>query len=388
MKKLSVLGSTGSIGTNVLDLVYRFPEHFQIASLAAGANIALLKHQIESFHPRKVAVIDKETALNLKRSLSPASAPQILHGPEGYCEVAADTEAELVVSAIVGAAGLGPTMAAIAAGKNIALANKEVLVMAGALVMKMAKARGVSIFPIDSEHSAVYQCLNGNTKDQVKKIILTASGGPFLDCSFSDLQKVTVAQAIQHPKWNMGKKVTIDSASLMNKGLEVIEARWLFDIPIDKIDVLVHPQSIVHSMVEFVDGAVLAQLGKPDMKIPIAYALSCPERLLQAGPSLGIADLSRLDFFPPDLDRFPNLRLAYHAGTIGGTMPAVLNAANEVAVQEFLEGRIGFMDISGIVESALEKHLVKEPMTMEDVIEADRSGRRHALEGAEKYYGV
>ncbi len=385
MKKLTLLGSTGSIGVNVLALVSRFPEQFRIVALAAGSNVALLKTQIETYQPAVVAVIDEKAATSLKSLLAPMPRTEILYGPEGYETLAAHADSDLVVSAIVGAAGLKPTVAAIAAGKDIALANKETLVMGGALVMKLARDRGVRIMPVDSEHSAIFQCLAGNDSAHVRKIILTASGGPFLRLKQSSLKKVTAVEAMKHPNWSMGKKITIDSASLMNKGLEVIEARWLFDIEIDRIEVLIHPQSIVHSLVEFNDGAIMAQLGVPDMKIPIAYALSYPKRLREAGAALNAADLARLDFSQPDLKRFPNLALAYHAGRAGGTMPAVLNAVNEVAVQEFLAGRIGFMDIPAIIESALASHNSFAPTTIHEIIAADNWGRVKAAELVEKY---
>ncbi len=385
MKKLTLLGSTGSIGVNVLALASRFPEQFRVVALAAGSNVALLKTQIEAFEPALVAVIDEKAARSLKSLLPPPLRTEILCGPEGYKTVAAHADSDLVVSAIVGAAGLWPTVAAIEAGKDIALANKETLVMGGALVMKLAKDHDVRIMPVDSEHSAIFQCLAGNDPAIVARIILTASGGPFLHVQGPALHRVTAAEAMKHPNWKMGKKITIDSATLMNKGLEVIEARWLFDIAIDRIDVLIHPQSIVHSLVEFTDGAIMAQLGVPDMKIPIAYALSYPNRLAQAGPALKAADLARLDFFPPDLDRFPNLSLAYHAARVCGTMPAVLNAVNEIAVQEFLAGRIGFMDIPAIIESALASHNSLKPTTIHEIIEADNWGRRKAAQLIEKY---
>ncbi|MDZ4164977.1 MAG: 1-deoxy-D-xylulose-5-phosphate reductoisomerase [Smithellaceae bacterium] len=388
MKKLSVLGCTGSIGINCLALAGRFPEQFRITALAAGSNADLLKSQIETFHPEVVSVIDAEAAKRLKCLLSPRERVEILHGSAGYNAVAAHPSADLVVSAIVGAAGLLPTMAAIRAGKDVALANKETLVMAGSLVMELARLRGVRILPVDSEHSAIFQCLAGNDKSSVRRIILTASGGPFRELKAEDLKNVTLGEALRHPNWTMGKKVTIDSASLMNKGLEVIEARWLFDMQIDQIEVLIHPQSIIHSMVEFDDGAIMAQLGVPDMKIPIAYAMSYPARLKEAGPALELRQMATMEFYPPDLDRHPNLRLAYQAGRAGGAMPAVLNGANEVAVEDFIAGRIGFMDIPSIIESVLARYIPLnpvEPLNVDDVIEADKWGRREAAALVMKY---
>ncbi|MDI6726970.1 MAG: 1-deoxy-D-xylulose-5-phosphate reductoisomerase [Smithellaceae bacterium] len=388
MKKLSVLGCTGSIGLNCLALAGRFPEHFQITALAAGSNVDLLKSQIEAFRPEVVSVIDAEAAKRLKCLLSPRARVEILHGPAGYKAAASHPNADLVVSAIVGAAGLLPTLAAIEAGKDVALANKETLVMAGSLVMELASRKGVRILPVDSEHSAIFQCLAGNDKSSVRRIILSASGGPFRELKTEELKNVTLGAALRHPNWTMGKKVTIDSASLMNKGLEVIEARWLFDIRIEQIEVLIHPQSIIHSMVEFEDGAIMAQLGVPDMKIPIAYAMSYPARLKEAGPAIELGQMATLEFYPPDLDRHPNLRLAYQAGRTGGAMPAVLNGANEVAVEEFIAGRIGFMDIPAIIESVLSLSIPRnpvEPLNVDDVIEADKWGRREAMELAKNY---
>jgi len=277
-------------------------------------------------------------------------------------------------------------MAAIEAGKDIALANKETLVMAGSLVMELARVRGVRILPVDSEHSAIFQCLAGNDPSEVRRIILTASGGPFRGLKTEELKNASLGAALQHPNWRMGKKVTIDAASLMNKGLEVIEARWLFDLRMEQIEVLIHPQSIVHSMVEFEDGAMMAQLGVPDMKIPIAYAMSYPVRLRDAGPALDFGQMARMEFYPPDLNRHPNLRLAYQAGRTGGTMPAALNGANEVAVEEFIAGRIGFMDIPAIIETVLSRFNPTEPGNVDDVLDADTWGRREARQIARKYW--
>lgn len=384
-KALSILGSTGSIGVSTLEVVRQFPDHFEVAALAGGRNVTLLRDQIAAFNPRMVAVMDQDLAEELAQSLKEMdSQPEVLFGIQGYERIATAPEADMVVSAMVGAAGLLPTLAAIRAGKPIALANKETLVIAGELVMREASERGVHIFPVDSEHSAIFQSLQGNPRSTVKRILLTASGGPFFNRGDQDLASVTPQAALNHPNWSMGKKITIDSATLMNKGLEVIEARWLFGIPTDRIAVHVHPESIVHSMVEYIDGSVIAQLGIPDMKIPIAYALSFPDRLPVRNPPLDLFHLQKLTFFPPDFERFPCLRLAYEACSTGSTMPAVMNAANEVAVHAFLDGRIGFMDIPHIIETAMNRHKTARELTLEAVLEADSQAREEArLEAGE-----
>jgi 1-deoxy-D-xylulose-5-phosphate reductoisomerase len=375
MKKISILGSTGSIGVNTLNVIRENPLRYKTVALAAGRNVDLLRKQIEEFKPEIVAVEDEEQAEKLLDACYSCNEVEIVCGTEGYRKVAAAKNADMVVSAFAGAAGLHPTIAAIEAGKDIALANKEVMVMAGNLVMQMARKRGVMIMPVDSEHSAIFQCLQGHRRQDVKRIILTASGGPFLNLPMDELSGVTLAQALNHPKWNMGKKITIDSATLMNKGLEIIEARWLFDIDFANIDVHIHPQSIVHSMVEYIDGSIIAQLGMPDMKIPIAYALSFPERTAAIGAVLDLCATRPLEFFEPDHIRFPNVKLAYEAGIKGGTMPAVLNAANEVAVQAFLTEKIRFTHITKIIEEALSLHLIKETTTIEDILAADEWAR-------------
>lgn len=376
MKRISLLGSTGSIGCSTLDVVGSHPGEFTVTALAAGSNIVLLKDQIERFKPRLAAVIDEVHARALKRLLNASGAPEVLFGPEGYREAAAVADADLVVSAMVGAAGLIPTLDAIAAGKTIALANKETLVMAGKIVLNKAAERGVPIIPVDSEHSAIFQCLQGHRRDDVSRIILTASGGPFRHLSEAELADVTPAQALKHPNWTMGKKITIDSATMMNKGLEVIEARWLFGLPVTSIDVLVHPQSIVHSLVEYRDGSVIAQLGVPDMRIPIAYALSFPRRLHRpADPPLDLLKVGVLEFLEPDTARFPCLRLAYEAAGIGGTMPAVINGANERAVEAFINTEIGFNDIGRLIRQVLDSHDVQEEPTIDSILAADRWAR-------------
>ncbi|PKN33160.1 MAG: 1-deoxy-D-xylulose-5-phosphate reductoisomerase [Deltaproteobacteria bacterium HGW-Deltaproteobacteria-19] len=377
MKKLSILGSTGSIGTNSLDVVRRNRDRFDVVALAAGRNLNLLKEQIAEFDPEVVSVIDDEHARRLREMAGPIRA-DILSGTEGYCQCASVTGADMVLSALVGAAGLLPTIAAIEAGKDIALANKETLVTAGSLVMERVRAKGVRLLPVDSEHSAVFQCLEGQQHGAVRRIVLTASGGPFLHHSREQMAAVTPAEALKHPNWTMGRKITIDSASMMNKGLEVIEARWLFDVDYDRIDVVIHPRSIVHSMVEFRDGSILAQLGVPDMRIPIAYALTWPERIPQPGSLLDLTRAGVIEFLDPDRERFPSLELAYAAGRTGGTAPAVLNGANEVAVEAFLNGRIRFTDMAATIKEVLSSHTKEDIRTVEDVLRADRWAREEA----------
>ena len=381
MKNIVILGSTGSIGTSALSVIAKFPDLFRVVGLAAGKNTGLLRKQIIQFKPALVAIADSNACGHLKGSFAGHDVfPEFLSGVEGTSAVAGMKEADTVISAIVGAAGLIPTLAAIRAGKNVALANKETLVMAGAVVTSEVKNSGARLFPIDSEHSALFQCMNGSMKRSIKRLILTASGGPFLGKKTGQLMNITPSDALRHPNWQMGKKISIDSATLMNKGLEVIEASYLFDIPLDRIDVLVHPQSIVHSIVEFVDGSCLAQLSKPDMKGPIAYALSFPERLDKVMEPLDWEKLSGLTFLKPDTETFPCLSLAYTAGNRGGTLPAVLNATNEVVVHAFLDGLIGFNDIPAIIEKVMDAHEVKEASRLDVVLEADRWARSKALE--------
>jgi len=378
MKKISILGSTGSIGVNTLNVVLQNEMQFSVVALAAGRNIDLLKAQIEQFNPMIASVIDEEHALRLKERLPFDCKTEILWGPSGYREVARVPEAEMVISAMVGSAGLVPTLEALDAGKHIGLANKETLVTAGRLVVEKAREKKVRILPVDSEHSAVFQCLSGQREQDVRKIILTASGGPFRTLSRAQLEQVTPADALKHPNWEMGRKITIDSASMMNKGLEIIEAKWLFGLDIDRIDVLVHPQSIIHSMVEFVDGSIMAQLGIPDMRIPIAYALSFPSRMPNHGVFLDFLKSTPLEFFQPDPDRFPCLKLAMDAGRAGGTLPVVLNGANEVAVEAFLTEKITFTQIPAVIAEALSRHRSFSSPVLEEILEADGWSRREA----------
>jgi 1-deoxy-D-xylulose-5-phosphate reductoisomerase len=376
VKTITVLGATGSVGRRTLELVAQFPQEFRVGALAArGSNPALLAEQVRLHRPRAVAVLDRAAVDPLARLLS-APRPEILSGPDGLVAAAATVEAELVLSALVGGAGLLPTLAAVRAGRTVALANKETLVMAGGLMTAAARERGAVLLPVDSEHSAIFQCLASSHRGEVKRLILTASGGPFLSFSREALDGVTVDQALKHPTWRMGAKITVDSATLMNKGLEVIEAHWLFDVPFEQVDVVVHPQSIVHSMVEFVDGSVLAQLGMPDMGIPILFALSYPRRLPCPAPTLDFVKIGALTFDAPDPTRFPCLRLAREAGMLGGAAPVVLNAANEVAVGAFLEGRCGFMDIPRVIEAALDAHGAARCDGLEACLAIDADARR------------
>jgi len=374
MKRLAVLGSTGSIGVNTLDIAGKFGNEFEVMALSAGTNIRLLREQIERFEPKVVSVLNETLAKALKRKISPKK-PEVLFGVEGLIQIASLPEIDLVVSALVGAAGLIPTISAIKAKKSIALANKESLVMAGKIIVEEARKNGVTILPIDSEHSAIFQTLAGRSKNEIKRIILTASGGPFLNLPYEKMKEVTSKEALHHPTWDMGRKVSIDSASLMNKGLEVIEARWLFGISVEKIAVQIHPQSVVHSMIEYIDGSIVAQMGITDMRIPISYALSYPKRLRLDLPPLNLYHMDGLTFLPPDIERFPCLRLAYRSMEMGETMPAVLNAANEVAVNSFLEETIKFTDIPSVVEKVMEYHQVKPLVTLDDALRADQWAR-------------
>ncbi len=377
MKRLGILGSTGSIGVSTLEIVAAHPDRFQVVSLAAGNNLQRLKEQIRRFRPQLVSVLCPEAAQQLQQEFGD-DGPLIYSGVEGLIACASHQQIEMVVTAVVGAAGLVPTMAAIEAGKDIALANKETLVAAGPLVMAAVAAKGVKLYPVDSEHSAIFQSLEGHRKGDVRRLILTASGGPFRDLPAAELAQVTLKDALAHPNWNMGRKITIDSATMMNKGLEVIEARWLFDLPPEQIGVHIHPQSIVHSMVEYVDGAVMAQLGIPDMKTPIAYALSYPDRLPLELPPLDLCALKTLSFAEPDLDKFPCLALAYQALAAGGIAPAVLNAANEVAVEAFLQEKIEFLDIAAIIRTVLDRHVPAALEHIDDALRADLWGRQEA----------
>jgi len=380
LKKIAILGSTGSIGRSALQVVEQFPDHFQVVALAAGKNIDLLAKQIQQFRPKLAAVLDRELAKNLARRLPADSRVKVLAGSTGYQETASCAEADMVLSSMVGAAGLIPTLSAIRAGKDVALANKETLVMAGALVMGEVQKYKVTLLPVDSEHNAIFQALEGHRREDLKRILLTASGGPFLNVPKEQLESVTPAQALAHPNWEMGAKITIDSATMMNKGLEVIEAKWLFDVPVEKIDVHIHPQSIVHSMVEYVDGSVIAQLGMPDMRVPIAYALAYPQRLKLDLPTLDLFSVQTLTFQEPDLSRFPCLDLAFSACKAGGTMPAVLNASNEIAVQAFLDNRIPFLGIARLVDKVMQEHELVPATELQAILTADTWARQRTEE--------
>ena len=377
MKNLSILGSTGSIGCNTLKIAEMFPDRFAVKALAAKNNIPLLARQIERFSPEIAVVFDEAAAVELKGKLPAGAGVTVLFGENGYKAAAAHESVDLVVVAVVGAAGLMPTLPAIAAGKNIALANKETLVMAGEIVMSRQK-NGVTILPIDSEHSAIFQCIAGNRREDVDKIILTASGGPFLNLPAKEFNNIKPKDALNHPTWNMGKKISIDSATLMNKGLEVIEAKYLFDVSQEMIEVVIHPQSVIHSMVSYKDGTVMAQLGIPDMKGAIAYAMAYPERLALRQPAPDFVSIGKLTFEKPDIKKFPCLALAYAACETGRTLPAVLNAANEVAVAAFLENSISFIKIPEVIEKTMEHHVVVTDPTLSDILEADRWARKQA----------
>ncbi len=377
MKSIVILGSTGSIGTNTLDIVERFPEEFRVVGLTAGNNDEMLADQVRRFKPQAVAMSTEAAAVRLRRRC--AGLPtQILSGQEGLANVASLADAELVVSAIVGGAGLVPTLAAIRNKKHIALANKEPMVMAGQLMQEEARQAGVRIFPVDSEHSAIFQSLEGHRVKDVRRLILTASGGALWNLPKDALRDVTPERALQHPNWKMGAKITIDSATLMNKGLEVVEARWLFDIPESHIDVLIHRESIIHSLVEYEDRSMISQLGLPDMRTPISYAMRYPDRLPLDLPSLDLTEIGTLTFCKPDHDRFPCLRLGYESLRIGGTMPAAMNAANEIAVDAFLNGGIRFTDISDIIHSTMQAHTPQPVRSVDVALDADRWAREKA----------
>ena len=401
MKAISVLGSTGSIGTQTLEIAEEFPERFRVVALTAGTNVSLVVEQIKRHHPEVVALADASLLPQLKQQLNalpseqqPPHLPQLLAGPEGLNVAASWDSADLVVSGIVGCAGLLPTLAAIKAGKDLALANKETLIAAAPVVLPELKRSGSRLLPADSEHSAIFQCLQGTPWAEnarlstgvptpgLRHIQLTASGGAFRDWSAKDLEKATIADATSHPNWSMGRKITVDSATLMNKGLEVIEAHYLFGIDYDQIEIVIHPQSIIHSMIELADSSVLAQLGWPDMKLPILYCLSWPERLETPWRRLNLAEVGELTFRAPDTKKYPCMELAYAAGRAGGTMPAVLNAANEEAVAQFLEERIHFLDIPEVIEAACERHkpdLQKQPQ-LDDVLAVDAWARKAVQE--------
>ena len=373
--KIAILGSTGSIGHSTLEVIEKYPEKYQVVGLSAGYNAELLQEQIRKFKPKAVSLSD-ESGQDI---LNDCPGTEVLFGVEGACKIAAMPEADVVVAAISGSAGLLPTLEAVKAGKTVALANKESLVMAGELIISEAKKNKADIIPVDSEHSAIFQLLKDKKNEDVKNIILTASGGPFLGSTLEELENVSPEEALKHPRWKMGNKVTIDSASMMNKGLEVIEAHYIFGMPAEKIKVIVHPQSIVHSMVEFIDGTVFAQLSHPDMKAPIAYALSCPDRLDNIVEPLSFADIGKLTFEDPDYERFPNLRLAFRALETGGLMPVIMNSANEVAVQKFCDGLIGFTSISKLIEKVMDSFNDKGGRALDDILEADKWARDEAV---------
>ena len=377
MKSIVILGSTGTIGVNALDVIRTFKRRFKVAGLVAGRNLELLARQIAEFAPRIVSVSDRED-VDALRKLIGRRRVELVYGEEGAVAAATEPTANFVLAAIVGGAGLVPTLAAVQAGKDVGLANKEALVMSGELFVREARKRGVRLLPVDSEHSAVFQCLEGNRREDVDKIILTASGGPFLRTPLREMRRVTVHQALQHPTWKMGPKITIDSATMMNKGLEVIEARWLFGLPAEQVEVTIHPQSIVHSMVRYRDGAVMAQLGIPDMRIPIAYALSYPERLDIGLAPLNLQKEGELTFMKVESRRYPALDMAYQALARGGTVPPVLNAANEVAVAAFLDGRIGFRQIHEIGRKTVESHESVKPRNLQQILKADEWARGFA----------
>ncbi len=379
MKRIIILGSTGSIGASTLDVVSKFPDRFQVVGLAAGSNDQILEDQIRVFHPKVVALSCPDAAKRLRARVDSAQV-EVLEGEPGLCEVARFPECDLVISAIVGGAGLKPTLSAIRAGRQVALANKEPMVMAGQLMQQEAQKHGVTIFPIDSEHSAIFQSMEGHRKMDIRRVVLTASGGPFWDWPATDLEHVTPEQALKHPNWKMGAKITTDSATLMNKGLEVIEARWLFDLPAEQIDVVIHRESIIHSLVEYCDGSVISQLGHPDMRTPISYAMNYPERVPLYPPLLDLGTIGKLTFFPPDTEKFPCLRLAYDALAGEAGLPATLNAANEVAVHAFLNNQIAFLDIPKVIQETMMAYSPTPLSTIEDVLEVDQWARRTAEE--------
>ena len=379
MKQLAILGSTGSIGTQTLDVVRQHPEAFGVYALTAHRSIDLLIQQAIEFNPAVVCIADQSLYQPLREALSDLPI-QVMAGEKAIVELVTMPAIDVVVAAMVGYAGLRPTIEAIKAKKTIALANKETLVVAGEIICRLAKRHKVSILPVDSEHSAIFQSLVGEDMASVEKLLLTASGGPFRTFTFDQMQHVTASQALQHPNWEMGAKITIDSASMMNKGFEVIEARWLFDIPVEKIQVLVHPQSVIHSAVQFVDGSVKAQLGTPDMRMPIQYALTYPERWLSDVPRLDLFKTNNLTFEEPDLQRFPNLRLAYQAMEQGGNMPCILNAANEVVNLAFREGRCGFLQMSDIIEQTMTKTTFITEPTYDNYVQTDQEARKIATE--------
>jgi 1-deoxy-D-xylulose-5-phosphate reductoisomerase len=384
MKNIAILGSTGSIGVNALRVVQTNPDKYRVTALAAGKNIGLLFEQIKRFRPLAVAVKEETAAIELKAQMTQSSMPEVFFGTDGFIRLATMTDVDTLISAMAGSAGLLPTYSGITAGKDIALANKETMVMAGPLVMAEAKKRGVSIMPIDSEHSAILQSLQGHPREDVRRVILTASGGPFRELSLEKMSKVTPGQALNHPNWDMGPKVSIDSSTMMNKGLEAIEAKWLFDLKMNQIGILIHTQSIVHSMVEYKDGSIISQMGVPDMIIPISFALSFPHHLKTRVPPLELEKVGILSFEKPDMKRFRCLDLALQAAEIGESMTAVLNGANEIAVESFLKGHIGFLDIPDLIEKTMTAHKHHPIDSIETVMAVDRWARDTARTNLEK----
>ncbi|MDJ1109800.1 1-deoxy-D-xylulose-5-phosphate reductoisomerase [Macrococcoides caseolyticum] len=366
MKNIGILGASGSVGTQGLDIIRQYPHAYKLVSFSVGKNIDLANEIIEEFRPDICCVQNKEDVDKIR-----STAIKVVYGNDGLMEIAAYVKNDMLLNSIMGSVGLKPTVHAIKHGIDIALANKETLVVAGEIIMQLAREYNVNIIPVDSEHSAIFQCLNGEDHKHIEKLIITASGGSFRELSREALKDVTVQDALKHPNWSMGKKITIDSATMMNKGLEVIEARWLFDMPIDKIETLLHKQSIIHSMVEFNDTSVIAQLGTPDMRMPILYAFSYPDRLARKAERLNLAEVGQLDFKAMDFDRYRCLKLAYDAISIGGTMPVVMNAVNEVVVQQFLDGEIGFLDIETIIEREMNAHDVIQSPDLETILEID-----------------
>ena len=372
MKNVAILGSTGSIGTQTLDVI-RHNENLALTAISAGSNITLLEEQIREFHPKLAAVWSKSNAEALRLAIADVEpACKVVSGMDGLLEVATVEGSDILITAVVGMIGIKPTIAAINAGKDIGLANKETLVTAGHIIMPLAKEKEVAILPVDSEHSAIFQCLNGEKDNDIHKILLTASGGPFRGMTKDELELVTLEMALNHPNWSMGRKITIDSATMVNKGLEVIEAKWLFDVDLSQIEVVVQPQSIIHSMVEFEDGAVMAQLGTPDMRLPIQYALYYPKRVYLDGKRLDFSRLTEITFQKPDMDTFLGLKYAYEAAQTGGSMPTVLNAANELAVSKFLNKKIRFLEIYEMIRMCMDRHQLIENPTVEDILQTER----------------
>jgi 1-deoxy-D-xylulose-5-phosphate reductoisomerase len=378
-KRIAILGSTGSIGKNALRVIDSLGPQYEIVALSAHSSVGLLAEQARRYKPGFVAITNADYAEQLGECLGDLDI-EILAGPDGLIQIAELEEVDIVLTAIVGAAGLPAVLAAGGKGKRLAIANKEPLVIAGELLRKEIEENGGDILPVDSEHSAVFQAIQSGSREEVKKIILTASGGPFRQATAQDIQNVTLEQALSHPVWNMGPKITIDSATMMNKAFEIIEARWLFDIPVEKIEVLIHPESIIHSIVEFVDGSMIAQLGEPDMCLPIQYALTYPSRVAGIAKTLRLEEIGKLTFEKPNMETFRALSLGYEVARTGGTAPVVFNAANEAAVEEFLAGRIKFVNIVEIIENCLNRHNVKNTVSLEDVLEADAWARREVME--------